>query len=566
MNQNPNPNPNLNEQGMGIPGQNGDPTPHPYWQGSNEWRPYIAPEKTNLRETGNKRDLIYAGILFVLSLLCMNFFFYGGCGIAFAVTSMGLFCGGLLYLLPHRRGGSGYMVFCILSYLLCGLSLILSDSGLGAFLSVCTMLVLSGITLMEYMSLGREQKGTIRCVSDWFHTTFALSFGNIGAAFYALFRKKGEEGVVEKRKINAILIGLLCAVPVLLIVIPLLMGADGAFEGLMDKLSVDRGKELPVTLIFGISLFILFFAQLFASRFRKTEEKPRERTARKGIDIAFLVTFFSVICLVYVLYLVSQLAYFFNAFKGLLPEEFTVAQYARRGFFEMTAVCVVNLGLLFFAILGAGKKDDGEEPWAIRVVAIFLCLFSLVLVATAMSKMNLYIRSFGMTYLRLVTSVFMIFLCVVFCTMFLWIFRRKLPYMRIIVITATVLVLCVSFADPARVVADYNVKAYQTGKLDSIDMTELQILGSDAVVPYVWELRTDPDPQVAEKAWRILYERGKDYDFFKGDGHEYFYDWRGFNVMSYEAYNLYLENWEEIYNESLRLGIVPKRDRITIGE
>ena len=275
---------------------------------------------------------------------------------------------------------------------------------------------------------------------------------------------------------------------------------------------------------------------------------------RRGVDTAFLVTFFSMIALVYVLYLVSQLAYFFSAFSGLLPKDFTVAEYARRGFFEMFAVCVINLGLLFFALLGSKKKENGKEPVMIRVLAVFLCLFSLVLIATAMSKMNLYILSFGMTYLRILTSVFMIFLCVVFCTMCLWIFVRKIPYMQVVVITATVLVLALSFADPARVVADYNVKAYQTGKLESIDMAELGMLASDAVVPYAWELTEDPTDEVSRSAWGILYYHGLNYGFFENGGEEYSYDWRAFNVTSYRAYRLILEHREEIYSEACRRG------------
>ena len=268
-------------------------------------------------------------------------------------------------------------------------------------------------------------------------------------------------------------------------------------------------------------------------------------------------TFLSVICVVYVIYLVSQLAYFFNAFAGLLPKDFTVAQYARRGFFEMSVVCLINLFLLMVALLGAQKKN-GKEPGFIRALALFLCIFSLVLIATAMSKIGLYIHSFGMTYLRIITSVFMIFLCVVFVTMGLWIFIRKLPYMKVAVITAVILVILVGFADPARVVAGYNVNAYLTGKLDAIDMDELYMLGSDAVVPYAWELTGDPDTEVSEAAWEILYDHGLAHGFFEGDGEEYSYDWRAFNVSSYKAYTLIREHRAEIFRQARRLGYAPR--------
>ncbi len=514
---------------------------------------YYEPHKRAPRPTGGKRDLIYCGIVLILSIMCVNFLFYGSCGIAFAVVAVGILTVTLLYLRPQHRSGGVYMGFCTLAYVLCALSLALSDSGLAAFLSICIMLVLSGIILMDYMSLRRGRKGVLRSVEDWGYTVFVLPFANLGSMVYAIFRKKNEDGTVEKRKINSILIGIVCALPVLLMVVPLLMGADYAFEGLIDELTMDVATELPVTLFVGVGLFFPLFGQLWSAKVSEPGTQQQE-TGKKGIDTIFLTTFLSAIAVVYVLYLVSQMAYFFNAFAGLLPEDFTVAQYARRGFFEMTAVCVINLGLLFFALFTAKKKENGKEPSVIRILALFLCLFSLVLVATAMSKMNLYIQSFGMTYLRILTSVFMIFLCVVFCTMGLWIFLRKLPYMQVFVITATVLILGVSFADPARVVAGYNVNAYLTGKLDSVDMTELQFLGSDAVVPYVWELRNDPDNEVCRKAWGIIYDHGLDYGFFENGGEEYSYDWRDFNLSSYRAYRLILENRDEIYSEACRHG------------
>ncbi len=510
----------------------------------------------DLRQPGSQRDMIYGSIFLLLSLLCVNFCFYGGCGIALGVAAMAVMVAGLIYLQPHRRGGGAYMGFALVSYFLCAATLFLSDSGFWKFFVILTMLILSMLILMEYMGLRRRRAGTFHGIADWFSTLFVLPFENMGAMFYALGHKDKGDGTGEKRKVGSVLMGLACAVPVLIIVIPLLMGADAAFEGLLDRVSLEGGSEVYVTLLFGAGVFVILFSRLFGAKLPREEERTGEKE-RKGMDTTLLGTFLSVICVVYVVYLVSQLAYFFNAFAGLLPKDFTVAQYARRGFFEMSTVCVINLCLLMVALLGARKKD-GKEPAFIRVLALFLCIFSLVLIATAMSKMGLYIHSFGMTYLRIITSVFMIFQCVVFLTMGLWIFVRKLPYMKVAVITAVLLVLLVGFADPARVVADYNVNAYLSGKLDSIDMDELYMLGSDAVVPYAWELTKDPDAEVSESAWEILYFHGKSHGFFEGDGEEYSYDWRAFNVSSYKAYTLIREHRDEIFTQARRLGYAPR--------
>ncbi len=510
----------------------------------------------DLRQPGSERDMLFAGMFLLLSLMCVNACLFGGSGALLAIGAMAVMVVGLAFLMPYRKGVTLYMCFALVSYYLCAMTLVLSDSSFWKFFVILTMMVLSMLILMEFMGLRRRRAGTFHAMGDWFSTLFVLPFEHMGGMFYALTHRDKGNGTGERRRVGSIILGLLFAVPVLLIVIPLLMGADAAFEGLLDQVSFRTGGEAYVTIIFGVGYFFLLFSRYFSARFPR-EEEQRTESQRKGLDTTILSTFLSVISVVYVVYLLSQLAYFFNGFAGLLPEDFTVAEYARRGFFEMTAVCVINLIILMVALLSA-RKRNGKEPTSVRGLGLFLCLFSLVLIATAMSKMGLYIHSFGMTYLRIITSVFMIFLCVVFLTMGLWIFVRKLPYMKVAVITAVLLVLLVGFADPARVVADYNVNAYLTGKLDSVDMSELSSLGSDAVVPYAWELTKDPDTEVSERAWRILYKHGRDHGFFKGDGEEYEYDWRAFNVSSYKAYNLIRENRDEIFTQARRLGYAPR--------
>ena len=70
------------------------------------------------------------------------------------------------------------------------------------------------------------------------------------------------------------------------------------------------------------------------------------------------------VCAVYLAYLFSQLAYFVGGFSGILPEGFTRAEYARRGFFEMTCLAGVNLALMTF---GVGKvRHSGRTPRVAR--------------------------------------------------------------------------------------------------------------------------------------------------------------------------------------------------------
>lgn len=117
-----------------------------------------------------------------------------------------------------------------------------------------------------------------------------------------------------------------------------------------------------------------------------------------------LNTFLGVVAFCYLLYLVSQLAYFFSAFEGILPEGYTQAEYARRGFFEMSALCSINL-LMVLVSIGQVRRNP-EVPRLTRFLCLFILVFSLVLAACSASKMGLYIGVYGLTRLRVLTSLF----------------------------------------------------------------------------------------------------------------------------------------------------------------
>jgi hypothetical protein len=166
--------------------------------------------------------------------------------------------------------------------------------------------------------------------------------------------------------------------------------------------------------------------------------------------------------------------------------------------------------------------------------------------------MFLYIDSFGMTHLRLMTSVFMVFLCVIFVTVFLWVFLRKIPYMKVAVIAAALLIAFVGFANPNRVVAQYNVNAYLRGDLETVDMDTLRWLEQDSVVPYLWELRNDKDAVIRENARQMLFDALCDRGLAGQEGNIYVLKegktaWRAFTFTSHRSYTLLKENRYEIF-------------------
>ena len=108
-------------------------------------------------------------------------------------------------------------------------------------------------------------------------------------------------------------------------------------------------------------------------------------------------------------------------------------------------------------------------------------MFTLVLIATAISKMALYIGEFGLTRLRVLTCCFMVLLAVCFVAVLLKQFVRKLNLVGVIVCASVLCLAAVSLTDVDELIAEYNVNAYLSGNLEEMDVYHFYDLGDGAV-------------------------------------------------------------------------------------
>ncbi len=464
-------------------------------------QPAPAPRVRTPLKRGTGKDLALALVLLGFCFLLWDSLFWAeGLGLGEALGLFALMPAALIYLRDRPGRMTGYGLVCTALSLLGAASLALSgDSGL----KVLTMMTLSPlflIVLLERLAL-RTGTGLLARLRDLFTLWFARSFGRIHVGAWTLTHV-GEKDSARSKRTRAILVGLACAVPALLILIPLLVSSDAAFAGLVGKLDWDSvGKALFALVPGSFAALVLFSLLLTAA----PSKEPARNVKRKGLEPAAVIAFLAAVSAAYVLYLVSQFAYFTDAFRGLLPKDFTVAEYARRGFFEMCAIVAINLLLIVLSV-GLCRKSEGKLPGAVKGLALFLCLFSLVLVATALSKMALYMRSFGLTRLRVLTSAFMLFLALVVIAEALRLFARRVPVVQLAVSFGAAILICLSLLNVDGLVARYNVEAWRTGKLDSLDMKTICELG-DGAVPTLAELAVEEDEKISAAAAEELDER-----------------------------------------------------------
>ena len=114
--------------------------------------------------------------------------------------------------------------------------------------------------------------------------------------------------------------------------------------------------------------------------------------------------------ILYLIFFFIQGSYLFGAFTRTLPEGFTVAQYARQGFFELCQIMGLNFLLLWIVIKSSNEGVRQNRP--ALVMCIVLLAESILFSITAFSKLMLYLSCFGFTPLR-IQSTWLIF--VLFC-------------------------------------------------------------------------------------------------------------------------------------------------------
>ncbi len=462
--------------------------------------------------TLTKGDIAFAVSALIAAVFTSLFGLFSGFALGYAISIIITALVFIFYLIKGKKGHISPIIYGILSIAGSAIFVCTSNGSVRFFGMVLSFL----LSLVCYDGITNSSpKGNRKTVGVFYSA--ASSLGNMGIAVKSLFSC----GKSDKKVIGKAFIGLACALPVLIIVIPLLISSDVAFKGMMISI-FDNTFSTILKIIFG--LLLAFFIIPYGFSLKTGRVAKMKKGSFTGIENVYIISFLSAIAFCYLLYLFSQLAYFFSAFKGFLPEGYmNYSQYARKGFFEMCTIAVINLIIVFLTWFLA-KKQNGKMCHGIKAIATFISLFTLTIIATAISKMVLYINAYGMTVLRITTSAFMLFLAIVFISVILKIFIKKINFVKTALIAASLIVLTLGITNVNSVCAKYNYEAYISQRLETIDINALYNLGDEGI-PYIVKLARSENTEIAEEAEEYLIEA-----YIQ----DYFNDMRDINYLTVE--------------------------------
>ena len=337
---------------------------------------------------------------------------------------------------------------------------------------------------------------------DAINAFLIIPFGNILNQYVSF--KGLRDGTDRHKKILSIVIGLLLSVLLVLCLNPLLHRADsGGFRIVSNFITnvftipADFLRLFYFHLIFTFPVAAYIYGLVSGAAHKKATGIFKPESAKKAAYVLRVMQPITVhiaigtVCGLYLLFIFCQLPYFFSAFSGNRPEGWLVySEYARQGFFELCWIATINL---FIILLGNVMcKKDGSERKLLKTYNIVLALITLVLIATAFSKMALYINAYGLTMRRLLPCVFMVFLAAVFIALMI-LQKRMFSIMRFALILGAVM-LCVLFLlNPDALVIRYNTNRYINGTLSEIDVDMLYNAGFAGIRSAIWVYDTSTD-------------------------------------------------------------------------
>lgn len=312
-------------------------------------------------------------------------------------------------------------------------------------------------------------------------------FAHFGAWFLSVASGIGKIVGKEKKTkgIVSVIAGLLLAVPMLLVVVPLLSNVDMRFEAIIWKITHNIADYFSFLTIFywilAIPIACYLFGLLYGGLHRQkpTEEELHKTASQfRVIPNITINTALIVLSLVYVLFLTLHGENMFSAFIGKTYGDLSFAQYAREGFFELCRVAAFNVLILVFA--SVMSQNEWRENKILQRMSMILSGLTLVLIATAISKMFLYIGEKGLTPLRLFTSIFLFFLGVVFVLIIVRCYKQfSVARWSISIFAAGFALLCCINA--GGIIARYNANRYLNNTIDDMGIDVLWDTGYDGM-------------------------------------------------------------------------------------
>jgi Domain of unknown function (DUF4153) len=334
-------------------------------------------------------------------------------GLNLTVCALALVAAGAGIARRYRLPVSGDAPWLALTACLAAVAFVRRDSITMRTLDVGTLGVILALTLLAAQGASVRQRGIsayllagcVACGQAWFGV-FPLLSSDVA----------WHDGPAAERwrRLGAVGMGLLLAAPLLIVFGGLFVSADATFASLVSALRFDIGR------LTGHVVLTLVCAALAAGTLRGAflgtaqAAATGEQLASPAARFITAATVLGALDLLFLVFVAVQVRWLFGGMDVVQATTgLTLAEYARRGFFELVTAAALVLPVLLAADW-ATRREGRDQETSFRALATVLVLLVGVLLVSALQRMLLYVGAFGLTELRLYTTAFMAWLAGVF--------------------------------------------------------------------------------------------------------------------------------------------------------
>lgn len=287
----------------------------------------------------------------------------------------------------------------------------------------------------------------------------------LGSSFKDASAYVQQEKAGWKKLIFPVLIGLAVSLPLVIVILLLLCSADVVFQDLFAGI-FDLISWSPFLILFSAFLwFIGVYSTIRALRETKEESKRHREggNAVVGITVCLPVT------LIYLVFSVIQIAFLFLRNMDL-PDGYSYADYVHEGFYQLLAACILNLLLVLFF------KEFFRKNRFLDVLLSIIGGCTYIMTASSALRMVMYIRAYGLTFLRVVVLWALAVIAVLFAGVLIRVWNEKFYLFRHMLVTVILFWLLLAFSRPERLIAEYDLYHSEA----ETDLHYLSSLSSDA--------------------------------------------------------------------------------------
>ena len=476
-------------------------------------------------QIGMNEKIYTMGIALILSIICEKFFNGKQIGVSIPIFYI-IFMGFFLWSVRGKiRVKNSIGLIAIIPTLLIALNYSIHSNNILNLFNGIMILVLTGVStvLIRYENIKWDSIDVIKkavsiaikAIVENVCKPFTFSKCSITT------RNKKEISSTKKN----ILRGVIISIPLLIVILVLLTSADMVFKDYVTNFSIGL-KDISIGKIIGsllviIIAFVIIFSYIWSFKY----SCEGDRTKNKDIqwEPVTVLTIIFMINIVYLLFSIVQFSYLYGGGDNFLPHEFTYSEYARKGFFELVAVTIINFTILLSSMKFI-KKDNKTINIISNVFLSVLVAFTLNMLFSAHYKMSLYEQTYGFTYLRIFVHIFMLMLFMLFIVAVIGIWNRRIPLNKILIVIVLSMFILVNYINVDRIIAEKNIDIYY--KTQKIDVQYLKTLSYDAI-PEILRLKDDSNAFISSEINTYIDNVKK--ELLEGDS------WYEFNYSKYRA-------------------------------